>query len=104
MLTFSSMYRLVSVGIACLFFGGCGASMFQVRSDATLQSNASSSDVADHLKDYRTDGAGAGSWMSSNAEGQDLLYASSCCWVSVYTYPQGKLVGKLKGFGLATGQ
>ncbi len=97
------MYRLVSVGIACLFLGGCGVSMFQVRAEATLQSNASLSGVAD-LKDYGTDGAGAGSWMSSNAAGQDLLYASSCCWVSVYTYPQGKLVGKLTGFAFAAGQ
>jgi len=42
--------------------------------------------------------------MLPDASTQDLLYVSSHSWVSVYTYPQGHLVGKLKGFDLASGQ
>jgi hypothetical protein len=44
------------------------------------------------------------SWMSQDAAAEDLLYVSGYSWVSVYTYPQGVLVGKLKGFRIASGQ
>jgi hypothetical protein len=45
----------------------------------------------------------SGSWMSPEAQGEDLLYASvqtTCCAtggadVEVFSYPQGKLVGEL---------
>ncbi len=38
------------------------------------------------------------SWMMPEAKTKDLLYVTNYSYVSVYTYPQGKLVGKLKGF------
>jgi hypothetical protein len=42
----------------------------------------------------------SGSWMSSRATTENLLYISDVGTneVYVYTYPQGELVGKLKGF------
>ena len=41
------------------------------------------------------------SWMAPEAKGGDLLYISDlgANAVDVYTYPQGKTVGKLTGFG-----
>lgn len=45
------------------------------------------------------------SWVLPEATSEDLLYVSNnCCWVSVYNYPQGKSVGRLKDFYLAAGQ
>jgi hypothetical protein len=44
------------------------------------------------------------SWMLPEAASQDLLYVSSHNYVSIYTYPGGQLVGKLRGFYLASGQ
>jgi hypothetical protein len=41
--------------------------------------------------------------MSPDAASQDLLYVSDNQVVTAYSYPQGKLEGKLKGFYLATG-
>lgn len=49
-------------------------------------------------------GTAAPTWMAADARSKDLLYVSNCCWVSVYSYPQGKLEGKLTGFGTAAGQ
>lgn len=48
------------------------------------------------------------SWMSPEAQSEDLLYVSDASGtVDVFSYPAGKLVGKLKGFvspaGLCTG-
>jgi hypothetical protein len=39
-----------------------------------------------------------GSWMLPEAKSKDLLYVTSYSYVSVFTYPQGKLVGTLKNF------
>lgn len=44
-----------------------------------------------------------GSWMARDAAAQDLLYVSSDRDVSVYAYPNGKLVGSLKGFSAPHG-
>jgi hypothetical protein len=47
-----------------------------------------------------------GSWMLPEAASQDLLYVSNGgrCGVSVYSYPGGKLQGRLKGFKISMGQ
>jgi len=46
-----------------------------------------------------------GSWIAPEATGQDLLYISDNDSVAIYSYPQGKLEGTLKGgFYLATGE
>ncbi len=44
------------------------------------------------------------SWIASDAPTRDLLYVSTCCYVSVYSYPQGEPKGKLKGFSIAAGE
>jgi hypothetical protein len=38
------------------------------------------------------------SWMAPEAKSKDLLYISDSGTVYAYTYPEGKLVGKLTGF------
>ncbi len=43
------------------------------------------------------------SWMSPNTQSQDLLYVTDASYVSVYSYPQGTLVGALTGFTSAVG-
>ena len=45
-----------------------------------------------------------GSWMSYEATTSDLLYITNYSNVLVFTYPQGKLVGTLKGFYSAVGE
>jgi hypothetical protein len=49
----------------------------------------------------RDDGS---SWMAPDAVTQDLLYVTDVKTVTVYSYPQGKLEGKVKGFYQATGE
>jgi len=45
------------------------------------------------------------SWMLPDAKSSDLLYVSSYQkFVNVYTYPKGKLVGTLTGFGILDGE
>jgi len=44
------------------------------------------------------------SWMAPDAKNQDLLYVANRFIVSVYSYPRGKLEGKLKGFLAASGE
>lgn len=46
----------------------------------------------------------ADSWMSADAKSQDLLYVSNCCFVTVYSYPRGRVEGQLKGFQIAGGE
>lgn len=45
-----------------------------------------------------------GSWMAADAASQDLLYISNVRTVTVYSYPQGKLVGTLRRFYSAQGE
>jgi hypothetical protein len=42
--------------------------------------------------------------MAPDAKNQDLLYVANVYTVSVYSYPRGKLVGRLKGFSAASGE
>jgi len=44
-----------------------------------------------------------GSWMLPEAISEDLLYVTNYSTVLVYSYPEGKLVGVLKGFVSASG-
>jgi hypothetical protein len=44
------------------------------------------------------------SWMLPEAKTDDLLYVTNYSYVSMYTYPQGELVGILKGFGSSVGE
>lgn len=44
------------------------------------------------------------SWMAPGTSTQDLLYVSNVHDVTVYSYPQDQLVGKLKGFYVTGGE
>lgn len=48
--------------------------------------------------------ARSGSWMLPEAKGDDLLYVTNYSTVLVFSYPDGKLVGTLKGFYSAVGE
>jgi hypothetical protein len=48
--------------------------------------------------------AGAASWMLPDAKAQDLLYVGNVFTVSVYSYPLGKLEGRLTGFLASSGE
>ena len=72
------------------FLAGCGASIPAPqelsRSGINLQSEPRS-----------------GSWMLPEAKSEDLMYVTNYSDVLVFSYPQGKLVGTLKGFYSAGG-
>lgn len=79
--------------VAVAMLAGCGGSQLPLAAPAGMPQR---SEIA------ADDGGSA--WMAPNAARRDLLYVSSRFGVSVYAYPQGKLVGKLRGFTTATGQ
>jgi hypothetical protein len=86
----------LSICAAAASLAGCGGTQPPIgASGATAQRAAQQSQSAQRDK---------GSWMAPDAASRDLLYVSNHSWVSVYTYPQGNLVGKLKGFDQASGQ
>ncbi len=99
--------------VACLFLTACGPSVSRlptalvpditVRSVGTFQkiTNTKTSSEVNRGIDYE---AATGPWLSPDAASQDLLYVSTHSYVSIYSYPDGQLVGKLKGFYLASGQ
>ena len=75
----------LSISAVAAFLAGCGGSGNPSLFAPTAQ---------------RLDGA---SWIAPNAASQDLLYTTNVGYVSVYSYPQGKLEGTLTGFGDASG-
>lgn len=82
----------LSLFAALAVLAGCGGSQPLTGAPGAVQSGV----VAQH--------AGPGtSWMLPEASGEDLLYVTNYSVVTVYTYPQGKLVGTLKGFNSASG-
>jgi hypothetical protein len=78
---------------------------------ATVQDAAGRSYSAQPAADFRPLTAAhvherpnpADSWMTPDAATQDLLYVTDVKTATVYSYPHGKLEGKLKGFYQATG-
>ena len=83
--------------VAAAMLAGCGGSQLPVGAPGAMPQG-----VAQQGQSTQRDESG--SWMAPDATSQDLLYVSSHSWVSVYRYPQGHLLGKLKGFDLASGQ
>jgi hypothetical protein len=80
----------LACGLAAILTG-CGGTEIQAPATVT-QSSAT---------DVRHDRAG--SWVLPEAKGEDLLYVTDYSTVLVYSYPEGKLVGVLKGFVSASG-
>jgi hypothetical protein len=89
-------YALCSCAAAAML-AGCGGSQLPIGAPGAMPQTA----AFQRQDAQREDRA---SWMAPDAVSQDLLYVSSHNWVSVYTYSGGRLVGKLKGFLLASGQ
>jgi hypothetical protein len=83
--------------VAAAMLAGCGGSQPPIGAPGAMQqSSALQSQSA-----QRDDG---GSWMASDAASQNLLYVSNVHDVTVYSYPHGRLVGKLKGFYVTGGE
>lgn len=79
----------VGGGVAVALLAGCGGSQPPIAVPSAMQQ---AGDRAPH-----TDRSA--SWMLPEANNVDLLYVGNLdAGVTVYTYPQGKLVGNLKGF------
>jgi hypothetical protein len=91
----SSRYAL-SICAAAAFLAGCGGTQPPIAPPGAMAQRA-----AQQSQSAQRD---EGSWMAPDAASQDLLYVSDRNWVSVYAYPRGNLVGKLKGFDQASGQ
>jgi hypothetical protein len=87
MLNLGLVRRLFGVGVAVIALAGCVGSQSGV--GVMAQGVTATS--------QRGDGR---SWMSPGAKNNDLLYIGSSAGgdVYVYTYPAGKLVGRLTGF------
>jgi hypothetical protein len=90
----STVGHELRIGAAAVLLTGCGGSQPPIGAPgAMLQSHA----IATHAPR-------GGSWMLPEAKSEDLLYVSEVGTVTVYSYPQGKLEGKLRGFFDATGE
>jgi hypothetical protein len=79
----------LGIGAAAAMLAGCGGSQTPIGAPGTMPRSRA---VATHANR-------GGSWMLPEATSRDLLYVGNLnAGVTVYTYPQGKLVGDLKGF------
>lgn len=89
-------YTLASCAATALL-AGCGGAQPPIGAPGTMPRSRSVATHADR----------GGSWMLPEAGGQDLVYVSDMgnssrpSSVYVYSYPSGKLVGVLTGFGSA---
>ncbi len=87
----------LSIGAAAALLAGCSGSQPPIGALRTMPQSQTSA-IATHAEH-------GGSWMEPDTVSQDLLYVSDNDAVNVYNYPQGTLVGILKGgFYLATGE
>jgi hypothetical protein len=93
MRTLLSRYAL-SISVAAGLLAGCGSAQPPLAAPAVVPRS--------HAIATRTDRSG--SWMAPDAASQDLLYVSNTNDVTVYSYPRGRLEGKLKHFYIAEGQ
>jgi hypothetical protein len=85
---------MLSKSLALLtLLAGCGGSQPPIAAPGAM---AQSSTIAAHAERE-------GSWMLSKAVSQDLLYTGNVGYVTVYSYPQGRLEGLLYGFSDVNG-
>jgi hypothetical protein len=82
-----SRYTLTSC-VAAAMLAGCGGSQPPIGALAAMPQPVAPA--------VRPDSDG--SWMLPEAKSEDLLYITNVYTVTVYSYPQGKLVGTLKHF------
>lgn len=93
----------LSIGVT-LTAAGCGEAHSLISAPGNLVRTTSSLAVT-HPAQRKTMAAARqdSSLISSDATSQDLLYVSDVRTVTVYSYPQGKYIGTLRHFYLATG-
>jgi len=90
----SSLSRYALTASAAVSLAACGGSQPPI---GALGAMPQASAVVTHA-DRGT------SWMLADAKSKDLLYVCDIYDVTVYSYPQGKLEGRLKGFYEITGE
>jgi hypothetical protein len=97
-----SRYALV-MGVVSAMLAGCRGSQPPIGAPGTMpQSSAQSLPFAQRDAIAAHDGSNS-SWVAANAVAQDLLYVSDVRTVTVYSYPEGNFMGKLKHFYIASG-
>jgi hypothetical protein len=79
--------------VAAAWLAACGGSQPPIGAPGAMRQ---SSAIATHA-DFGE------SWMATDAVTQDLIYVTNYSYVTVYSYPQGKLVGTLNGFKSTVG-
>jgi hypothetical protein len=84
----------LSIAAVVAFLAGCAGSQPPIGAPGTMPQTSAIATHADR----------SGSWMRSEAQSENLLYVSDASYVTVYSYPQGKLVGVLTGFESAVGE
>lgn len=80
--------------LSCAIFAmlaACGGSQLPISAPGAIPQSAARPGISAQRNADR-------SWMAPDAATQDLLYAGTVRSVTIYSYPQGKLVGKLNGF------
>jgi hypothetical protein len=80
--------------VAAAMLAGCGGSQPPIGAPGAMPQTSTTATHADP----------GSSWMLPEAKSEDLLYISNVYTVTVYSYPQGKLVGTLKHFYLPGGE
>lgn len=84
----------VGLSVAAALLAGCGESRPPINAAGAMPQAFSHAAHADH----------GTSWMLPEARSKDLLYVGDVYDVTVYSYPAGKLEGRLKGFYEITGE
>jgi len=82
------MLRRVATIALILGIAGCGGAQFSAAPGPSHAATQSRVAAAPHGR----------TWMAPEAKRDDLLYVSNVFDVTVYSYPQGKLVGTLSNF------
>ena len=98
-MTISRFGRRASIsGVAAALLAGCGGSQPPIGAAGAMAQTSSLTAHADRGE----------SWMDSNTSTQNLLYLSAGYseygFVNVYSYPNGRLVGQLKGLNEPLGE
>ena len=74
--------------VVAAMLAGCGGSQPPIGAPGAMPQTST---IATHAQPGK-------SWMLAEAKGEDLLYIANFTDLLVLTYPQGKLVGTVKGF------
>src|ERR1700677_4622126 len=80
--------------VATAMLAGCGGSQPPIGAPGAAPQTAA---IASHVERGK-------SWMLPEAKSEDLLYVTNYSYISVYSYPQDKLVGILNGFRSSVGE